>query len=372
MLADMERGLLGRRPLLMTREAPVIDAVRRLAAAAGVDLEVDAEGRGAWSSAPLVLVGADAAPALASMRLPRRPGVIVVGVGALAATPGAGPAAPEGLWRDALALGAEHVVVLPEAHAWLIQRLSEAADGPSRSGRLVPIVSASGGCGVSTLAVALAVSAQRDDARTILIDGAPDGGGLDLCFGAEALPGIRWPDLADARGRLSASALDQALPHPSGVALLSHARPSSAPDPQVTAAALDAARRGYDLVVVDLAAAGTDDGRSLLEQADATVVVIPSTVRGIAAGLHLLDSVSRACADVQVVLRAFGRGVGPRDARMALGRPDLLELPDHPGLVARADQGDAAVPSDAYGKAVRRILARLLPDGRALHRGLSA
>ena len=367
MLAGMERGLLGRRPLLMTRDESIINAVQRLAAAAGVDADVDAVGRGSWSTAPLVLIGTDVAADLAAMHLPRRPGVIVVGVGALATTPGPGPVSPrgqDGIWREALALGAEHVIVLPEADAWLVQRLGETADGPTRTGRIVAVLGASGGCGASTLATALAIAAAGSVGRTLLIDGAPDGGGLDLILGAESVPGIRWPDLGDARGRLSSRTLDQALPHPHGIALLSHARPlAHAPEPEAIASVLDAARRGYDLVIVDL-----DDRRSafaahVLEHADTVIVIMAASVRGIAAGLGAVEALSVLPGRIVIALRLFAKGISAQDARLALGGREHVVLPDSPAVGQRANAGDAQIPKDAFGRAVHAVLDTLAPVG---------
>lgn len=374
----MERGLLGRRPLLMTRDEALVEAVQRLAAVAGVELQLDAEGRGSWSSAPLVLVGSDATGGLVSMHLPRRPGVIVVGVGAPTAPPGAGLVAgdpvwrddrvwrDDHVWRDAVAIGAEHVIALPDAEAWLIQRFGETADGPARNGRLTAVMSASGGVGVSTLAVALGVAAQESFERVIVIDGCPHGAGLDLVMGAEGAPGIRWPELVDARGRLSASALDQALPHPNGLALLSHARPhGSDVAADAAGAVLDAALRGYDRVVVDLDRADSPLHRAVLGRADDIVILIPASIRGIASGLAAIDHLQAHAGTVTPVIRCLPKGIGVRDAQEALGRRDLPTLPETPAVGSRANQGDASLPSDAYGKAVRALLGRLASPGRA-------
>lgn len=367
MLAGMERGLLGRRPLLMTRDESIIGAVQRLAAAAGIEADVDAVGRGSWSTAPLVLIGTDVAAELASMHLPRRPGVIVVGVGALPTTPGpgsVGPIAPDGIWREALALGAEHVVVLPDADTWLVQRLGETADGPIRTGRVVAVLGASGGCGASTLASALSIVAQARVGRTLLVDGEPDGGGLDLIVGAEFVPGVRWPDLAEARGRLSASTLDQALPHPHGVALLSHARPvAQAPDPEVTASVLDAARRAYDLVIVDLGDRRSSFATQILEHADVVIVVVGASVRGIAAGLGAIEALRVLPGRIVIALRLFAKGIGAPDARRALGDRAHVVLPDSPAVGQRANAGDAEIPKDAFGRAVHAVLDVLAPAG---------
>lgn len=373
MLPSMERGLLGRRPLLVTRDVALIDSVQRLAAVAGVDLQIDAEGRGSWSSAPLILIGSDVLPVLVSMHLTRRSGVIVIGVGAPLPSSSAGQVAgstpatsstvtQEQMWRDAVAVGAEHVIVLPEAESWLVQRLGEASDGPSREGQLTVLLSASGGVGVSTLAVALAVAAQESHQRTLVIDGDPSGGGLDLLMGAEAVPGIRWPDLSEARGRLSAQTLDHALPHPNGVALLSHARPSGVRvDDDIAQSVVDAGLRGYDRVFVDLDADDSPLAHAARERASEILIVVPGSIRGIAAGLACIDGLRHLPCALIPVVRALPKGVSPRDVEQALGRHDIITVPDSPAVLSRANQGDGALPNDAFGKAVRSLLWTIQP-----------
>ena len=68
-------------PLLATADAALAEELTRLAAAAGAAVEVAStapEVLGAWSTAPVVLVGADLVSALVELAPPRRPGVQVV------------------------------------------------------------------------------------------------------------------------------------------------------------------------------------------------------------------------------------------------------------------------------------------------------
>src|SRR6476619_2946840 len=78
--------------------------------------------------------------------------------------------------------------------------------------RVMGVIGASGGLGVSSLAVALAVRAGLRVGATVAIDGAPGGGALDVTACLEHLPGLRWPDLAAAQGALDGAALLRALP----------------------------------------------------------------------------------------------------------------------------------------------------------------
>ncbi|MSV74138.1 MAG: hypothetical protein F2874_01355, partial [Actinobacteria bacterium] len=118
----MERGNEGHRrcPVLITADTRLVEAVMRLAAAAAVDVEVvsDLEGaRRLWASAPLIIVGADLARDLAHGTPSRRAGVVLVGAGSVE-----GHESTSEIWREAVSIGAEHVVQLPDAGGWLIQR----------------------------------------------------------------------------------------------------------------------------------------------------------------------------------------------------------------------------------------------------------
>ena len=89
---------------------------------------------------------------------------------------------------------------LPGAEALLVDRLAAAATG-RRGAATVAVVGGRGGAGASTLACALARDGGSSAGAVMLVDADPLGGGLDLLLGAEGVPGLRWPDLAEARGR---------------------------------------------------------------------------------------------------------------------------------------------------------------------------
>ena len=194
------------RVLVATGDPGLLDDLLRLAAAAGVEVEAvpDAvSARRAWSSAAGVLVGDDLAPALLLRPPSRRDGVVLVGIDQDDA----------GIWRRGLDVGAGHVVFLPDAETWLVGWLSDRAD--LRAGRrslgvgtVVGVVGGRGGGGASTLAVALGLAAARQGASVMLVEADPLGGGLDLMLGLEHAEGLRWPDLAGSRGRVSTVVAD--------------------------------------------------------------------------------------------------------------------------------------------------------------------
>ena len=178
--------------MLITRDEQLLEDLLRLAAAAGTTLDVAHDTTSAlraWSSASVVLVGADQAEVLAAQRPPRRDQVHVVGNGP----------ARDGLFRSALASGAVDVVELPAAEAWLVELLTDAADGAVHRARTVGVVAGSGGAGATTFACALALTAARTEPAVLLdLDplgaGRRPGGRASTPAGRAAAPcaGTRW------------------------------------------------------------------------------------------------------------------------------------------------------------------------------------
>lgn len=347
------------RPLLISNDADLIDDVLRLAAANGVEIHLanDAAGaRSRWSVAPLVLVGADACLSLAGAGLTRRRDVVLVS---------REPSAQA--WQHAVALGAEHVVALPEAERWLIDRLADATEGPARDGRLLAVMGTGAGAGASTFAVTLALAAAARGLRVLVVDGDPVGGGLDILLGLEGRPGIRWPDLVDTRGRLGVESLQSALPSQGGVWLLSWARtgPVSVPIEAISAV-LDTATRGFDLVVADVPRYLDAAGELVLSRAHATLLVTSNRVRGVAATARVMSVLDGRCSSVRVVVRDDPKGLDDDAIARVLQAPVLTRLPVAATLPARADDGEPPTLRDAYGRACLSALRDVAGPGEAV------
>jgi secretion/DNA translocation related CpaE-like protein len=190
------------------------DELDRVAAAVGVRV-VHAGGgspvsRKTWSAAAAVVLDQAAADRCGQAALPRRAHASV-----LTATEAA-----TATWAAAIAVGAQHVLRLPDQEGELIRELAEAAESARDDGlcgEVVAVIGGCGGAGASLFAVALAQAAT--DALVVDLD--PWGGGIDLLVGGETTPGLRWPDLALRSGRLNWSAVREALPRHRGISLLS-------------------------------------------------------------------------------------------------------------------------------------------------------
>lgn len=337
------------RPLLISSDGELIDDVLRLAAANAVEIHLatDAEGaRSRWQLAPLVLVGADAGLAMATGRLPRRRDVVLV----------TREPSPD-TWQNAVALGAEHVVSLPDAERWLIDRLADCAEGPPRDGRIVAVMGAGAGAGASTFAATLALAAADRALRVLLVDADPLGGGLDVLLGIEDAPGIRWTDLADTRGRLGAEPLAASLPAAHGLAVLSSGRsgPGSL-SAEAMSAVLDAAARGFDMVIVDLPRHIDAATELVLSRAELTMLVTSNRVRATAAAARIVRLLDGRCGVLRLVLRMEPRGLLDDAVEAALNVPVVARLPVAPSLPGRADDGEPPSLRDAYGKACSSAL----------------
>jgi secretion/DNA translocation related CpaE-like protein len=342
------------RPLVITADPQVLDDLLRIAAAAGLELEVAADpgaARRSWSSAPAVVVGADVAVRCARRRMPRRDNVVLLGADLDDA----------GIWQLAVEVGAEHVVFLPDAEPWLGSVLAEAVEPGSEAGAVVAVVGGRGGAGATTLSAALAVTAVRLGRASLLVDGDPLGGGIDLVLGGEQRGGLRWPDLSSTRGRIPGASLTAALPRMADLPVLSWDRGDATEVPaEAMEAVLDAGRRSAELVVVDLPRYVDETFRAVASLADVVLLVVPAEVRASAAASRVATRVARLCQDLRLVVR------GPAPSRLSgadlaesLGLPLVGYLRPEPDLDRALERGE---PPGARGGPLARLSERLLDD----------
>lgn len=338
--------------LLATADDLLLDDLLRLAAAAEVTprIERDLLGlRRSWQSAALVVVGQDLVEPFARTQPVRRPGVVVAGVDADDAE----------IYRRALTIGAEGVFLLPGEEAALGDKLADTLDGGVRAAVTLAFVGGCGGAGATTLAAAVAVTGSRRGLRTMLIDGDPLGGGIDLALGNETGDGLRWPGLLNAAGRVSAAALRAALPVVDGLAVLSWDRSEvAALPPEAMRSVLGAAQRSSDLVVVDLPRRTDPAAEEAFVRSTCTMLVVPRDVRSCAAAARLVGPLREVATDLRVVAREPGLGgLSAVDVAEYLSLPLAAQLRFDRDLPALMDQGRFDPrPRGALGRTASEVL----------------
>ena len=339
------------RPLIISDDLATIDALVRITAAAGTEALVVSDAgaaRTAWPRASIVLVGAPDAKSTQFASLARRENVVLV----------TNDDTAESVWRDAVAIGAEHVVALPDGESWLLERLATWRESPTTPGRIVAVTGVCGGAGASTFTVALSCALARQGVSVLAVDGDRLGGGLDLSFGIEHAEGMHWPEFTEVSGRLSADALRTALPVAFGVSVLSWDRRFTAPlDAATLDSVLDAACRAYDVVLLDVPRGSPFEDWSREHVSD-VVAVVPTRVRAVSAALQVLDRY--ASANVHVVARSIPP-LEPTDLADALGRRLTAIVKDEQQLAKRADQGDPPGVGEREGisKAALEVIGEL-------------
>lgn len=282
-----------------------------------------------WLAATAIVLDETAARRCVQAGLPRRDEVALVGEGAPSAD----------IWALAVDVGARYLCELPAQEAELVRYLAGAAESGSAAGGRGPVIavtSGGGGGGASVFAAALGGCAESP----LLVDLDPCGGGIDLVLGGESAPGLRWPELQVQCGRLSWTALREALPRHRGISMLSGTRTFHQVDAGAVGAVLEAARRGGATVVCDMPRQLTPAADRALQFADLVVVVTSCDVRGIASTSATLGAIRRLNPAVGLVVRGPSPGgLLAAEVAEAVGAPLLAAMRPEPLLTQRLDKG---------------------------------
>jgi secretion/DNA translocation related CpaE-like protein len=341
-------------PLVITADEALLADLMRLCAAANATPQVVAdpdEARADWWRAPCVLVGSDRAEDVAGRAFQRRSDVWLVSRDAESAA----------LWRLGVEIGADRVVLLPVAQGWLVERLSDAVDTPTARALTVGVVGGRGGAGASTLAAGLALRAARANRRVLLIDADPLGGGIELLLGCEAAGGLRWPEVAATQGRVTATALREALPGADGVAVLSWDRgDESHVEPAAMRAMIGAGQRGSDVVLIDLPRRLDDAAVEAVVLSDVVLLICTGDVRVAASAERQLATLRLLCGDIRLVVRqSSGGDVCADDLAAALRLPLAAEIASQRGLARSVNEGLGPVARGRLGSQCSRLLEAL-------------
>jgi secretion/DNA translocation related CpaE-like protein len=358
------------RPVAFVADEPLLDDVQKVAAAAGCDLECVSDVaavRQRWGTAPLVVLDGAAAALCQDAGLARREALVLVSP----------PVPPPQLWQQAVAIGAERVVELPEAESWLVSALADAVEAPASAvGKVVAVLGGRGGAGASVLTAALGITVSRAGGNALLVDCDPLGGGLDLVLGAETEEGLRWPDLHLRSGRIAASSLHAALPgreHGAGrLTVLSGARRGTGPEPDAVAAVVSSGRRAGETVICDVPRHLGDAGAAALDRADLVIIVVPAEVRACVAARLVAQLTTDRGATPHVVVRGPAPGgLQADEVAESLNLPLLTSMRPEPHLDESLDRGEFTPrPTGPLSRAAKEIvhtLATTHPHPTTLH-----
>jgi secretion/DNA translocation related CpaE-like protein len=355
--------------LALLTEQALRDEVDRVAAAVGVQVvhlgPTATVGRKSWAAASAVVVDACGAGRCGVAALPRRSSVFLVAV----------EEPSTATFQAAIAIGAQQVLALPRQAGELVKGLALAADtgtAERRRGEVAAVIGGRGGAGTSLFAAALAQAATE----ALLIDLDPWGGGVDLLLGGEEASGLRWPDLALQGGRLSWTAVRDALPRIHGVSVLSGTRHEHDVVASAVDAVIEAGRHGGASVVCDLPRRLTDAVDTALIAADLIVLVAPCDVRACASTAAMAPALTALNPNVGLVVRGPSPGgLSAADVGEIVGLPILATMRPEPLMAEKLERGGLRLRSRSpLAVAARQVLAvlRQNPQNAAIAPGFAA
>ncbi|HWC24829.1 MAG TPA: hypothetical protein VG502_21225 [Flexivirga sp.] len=228
--------------------------------------------------------------------------------------------------------------------------------------RTVAVLGGGTGAGATSLLVALAVRAHAAGRRVSAVDADPCGGGLDVGFGIETEPGVRWEDLLGSDGPLDGERLAERLPSgDDGPRVLSFGRQWCTVADELLDRTLSGLRAVHDVLLIDI-------GRHLatpdsVARYDELILVARGTAAGLAAAGATAQRIERV---PQLVVRGAGRAAA-REAADALGMELAAVLPTDRRLAVDAERGVPAGSRSrsAYVAECDRLLRDLLLPGAA-------
>ncbi|WP_017606917.1 septum site-determining protein Ssd [Nocardiopsis alkaliphila] len=385
---------VSRRPLVITTNPALLDDLHRLATAAATEVTAVpdlGQALHAWHRSPLVIIDADLEHALRALSPPPHPRSVLITRSPDAPSPSPrapdppgqegrpptlpGRSAPEPHTAPRRASSWRSDTVLPQAtrpattradppeptptphfprttpkrdrppplyrlprdEALLVELLATVGD--RRPAPTVSVIGGRGGAGASLFAVALALAGERAGRSTALLDADPLGCGPDIYLGCDHSPRnprTGWGDLLDQRSRTPWRALRKGLPHAGLVDVLTWARGAEGEGEALPVGAarsvLASARRGCDLVVVDLPRSFDPATRVFLNRSDLVLVIVPADVHAVVSAARMVGSLRRETDRLRLVVRGSRGGLSTSVVATSLGVELGADLPPEPGL----------------------------------------
>jgi Flp pilus assembly CpaE family ATPase len=293
---------------------------------------------------------------------------------------------PNGIVETGLAVGATDVLVLPQPTETLVfairKAAASAASADGDKGKVVTVFSPKGGSGKTVLATNLAAANARSGIETLLVD-------LDLQFGDSALtlavsPRATIADLAASPGEIDLDKLKAFVSTDTRTGLSLLASPKRPEEADLVGAAqlaaiLDAARTGFDAVVIDTGPlfdapmlAALDHSQQLLLVCNPEV----TSLKNVRIGLETIDRLGFPREKVSLVANRIGAAgaVGSDDIEDALDTKIAFALPDDPAVPAAINRALPVVLADEgsdFAQAAARLAAAVFAGSRAAADGAS-
>lgn len=283
--------------------------------------------------------------------------------------------APNGIVEVGLEVGAADVLLLPQSSETLMFALhkASAASGATHDGKIVTVFSPKGGSGKTVLATNIAAATARAGIHTLLVD-------FDLQFGDAALmlavsPRATISDMAGSSGEVDIEKLNAFVNSDARNDLALLAAPRRPEEAEIVRqsdleAVLDAARNGYEAIVVDTGPLFDGPMIAALDRSDQLILVCNpevTSLKNVRIGLETIDRLGFPRDRVLIVANRIGAsgGIVMREMEDALGVEIGFELPDDPGVPAAVNRAIPSVLSDEKGrfaKAVSELAASLFAE----------
>ena len=253
----------------------------------------------------------------------------------------------------------------PQAASDSAARTASAPTTPSHSGLLIPVVSASGGCGKSSVAVLSAFLLQAAGFNTLLLD-------FDLQFGdAAELMGVDQPLRIDEVLKVP-SRLDGLKSEGKVPALLAAPAHVDAAEAVIDQAAelIDGLRTRFDVIVANTGAAWAEQHAVLLERSSKVLFLVDQRRTSIRATRRALDLCGRCGIAVNpfvFALNGCGKGapLTSIDVSCALKGSEVRELrdggPDVEDLLAAGAPLELVEYGNGLCESLLAVLADMLP-----------
>jgi pilus assembly protein CpaE len=270
---------------------------------------------------------------------------------------------PSRWFDEALALGVDEIVCLPQAPESLGMAVAKAkamrsrriisapviAKG-NRSAHVFTVFSTKGGSGKTVIATNLAVCFARQGKRTLLIDFDLHSGDGALVLGLSP----RWTilDLVQSPGDLDSEKLAGFVTrHSSGVDLLpAPTRPDEEElvDVERLEPLLGVARQSYDAVVIDTSSQFSPATLLAIDHTDSLVLVGASdvpTIKSLKIALETLELLEMDVKDVRILMNRSGARVGldDRDVERTLRREITYTLASDKAIPISVNRGQPVV-----------------------------